>query len=92
MKLSLMPVALTLIPNIAFAGGIAGGCPPYDYKVPDCSECSRVYAEQSSRCRGMTPHHALTACMQKASEVAGNCRLICCYYDWRSTWWGNPDP
>jgi hypothetical protein len=85
MKLSLMAVALALIPNIALAGGIAGGCGPYGYKGPDCSECSRVYVEQSRGC--MT-----TVCMRKASQIAGNCRLICCNYDWRSAWWGNADP
>lgn len=92
MKLSLMPVALTLIPGIALAGGIGEGRRSYNFNVPDCSECSRVYAEQSQGCHGMIPHHAMSLCIRKAAQVAGNCRLICRYYDWRSAWWGNADP
>jgi hypothetical protein len=92
MKLWLMLVALTLIPGVTLAGGIGEGRQPGDLKVSDCSECSRVYAEQSSRCRGMLSHRATTTCMHNASEVAGNCRLTCSYYDWRSAWWGNADP
>jgi hypothetical protein len=92
MKLLLMPVVLTLIPSIALAGGIAESRWSHNIKVPDCSECSRVYVEQSSQCRSMTPHHAMTVCMHRASQVAGNCRLTCSYYDWRSAWWGNTDP
>jgi hypothetical protein len=90
MKLLLIPVALTLLPNIALAGGVGEG--RRSHSVRDCSECSRVYNEQSSRCRGVTPHHAMTVCMRKASQLAGNCRLSCSYYDWRSAWWGNADP
>jgi hypothetical protein len=92
MKWLVVPVALTLIPSIAFAGGIGEGRRSYYFDVPDCSECSRVRAEQSRVCHDMIPYHAMTSCMRKASQVAGNCRLICRYYDWRSAWWGNPDP
>ena len=92
MKLLLMPVALILIPSVTLAGGIGESRRSYNIKVPDCSECSKGYAEQSSRCRSMTPHHAMTVCMYKASQVAGTCRLTCSYYDWRSAWWGNTDP
>lgn len=92
MKLSLMLVVLTSLPSIALADGVGEGRRSYNLNVPDCSECSKVYAEQSSRCRGMTPHHAMTVCAHKASQIAGNCRLTCSYYDWRSAWWGNADP
>ena len=90
MKLSLMPIALALLPSVALAGGIWEG--RSSYHAPDCSECSRVYGEQSSRCHDMTPRHAMTVCAHKASQIAGNCRLTCSYYDWRSAWWGNADP
>jgi hypothetical protein len=92
MKLSMMFVALMLLPSIALADGFGKARGSYNFKVPDCSECSKVYAEQSSLCRGMTSRHAMTVCAHKASQIAGNCRLTCSYYDWRSAWWGNVDP
>lgn len=92
MKLSVVPVALALLPSIALAGGIGEGRRSYNFNEPDCSECSRVQAEQSRECHDMTARRAITLCMRKASQVAGNCRLICRYYDWRSAWWGNADP
>jgi hypothetical protein len=92
MKLLLALVALTLFPSIALAGGIGEGRRSYSFNAPDCSECSRVHAEQSRGCHEMTRHHAIALCMHQASQVAGNCRLICRYYDWRSAWWGNSDP
>jgi len=57
MQLSVVLVALTLLPSTALAGGIEEGGRWYNFNVPDCSECSRVQAEQSRECHDMTAHY-----------------------------------